>query len=366
MTKVTAAVLRTHDGPFTIEELDLGKPRDSEVVVRIVGVGMCHTDVLIRELPPEYFPGPTVFGHEGAGIVESVGADVTKVSPGDHVVLSFDRCGGCVSCVGGHPAYCLRFAELNGVGNRADGTTAFADADGAPVASHYFGQSSFASHVVASQESVVKVDRAYDLAKLGPLGCGIQTGAGAVLNVFDLQEGETIVIAGAGALGLSAVMAAKVRGAKTIIVIERHPNRRDLARKYGATAVLDVPTAELAAAIQDATGGGSDYALDLTGNAALIRACFEGLNWLGTLGLCGVGFGEVAFDLSTLLTGRRIRTVIEGDARPETFIPYLADLNAQGRFPFDDLIETFRLEQINEAAAASAGGAVVKPVFVFD
>jgi aryl-alcohol dehydrogenase len=364
--KVTAAVLRTHDGPFTIEELELGTPRDDEVVVRIVGAGLCHTDVLARELPPEYFPGPIVYGHEGAGVVESVGPEVTKVAPGDHVVLTFRSCGGCVACTGGHPAYCVRLSELNGVGRRTDGTTAFTDADGKPVASHYFGQSSFASHVVAAAASVVKVDHRYDLARLGPLGCGVQTGAGAVFNVFDLQEDESIVIAGAGALGLSAVMAAKARGAKTIIVIERHENRRDLARKYGATDVLNVPAAELATAIQEVTGGGADYALDLTGNAEVISSCLHGLNWLGTLGLCGVGFGPVTFDLPTLMSGRTIRTVIEGDSRPEAFIPYLADLNAQGSFPFDDLIETFRLEQINEAAAASAGGAVVKPVFVFD
>jgi aryl-alcohol dehydrogenase len=282
------------------------------------------------------------------------------------VVLSFNHCGACQACATGHPAYCLRLSELNFVGGRPDGSTALTDGDGGRVASHWFGQSSFASYVIAAQVSVVKVDPSYDLANLGPLGCGIQTGAGAVFNVFDLQEGETIVIAGAGALGLSAVMAAKASGAGTIVAIDRHPNRLELAQNYGATAVLNVAPGELAAAIGDLTGGGSDYAFDTTGNAQVIRGCFDGLGGLGTLGLCGVGFGEVTFDLSTLLSGRTIKTVIEGDSRPEEFIPHLAELNAQGRFPFHDLIGTFPLEEINDAVAASISGRIVKPVLTFD
>jgi len=365
MTTAKAAVTRTHDGPFVIEELNIEEPRADEVVVRMVATGVCHTDLLSRELPPEYFPGPVVYGHEGAGVVERVGSAVTKVVPGDHVVLSFRACGACSACESNHPAYCLHMVELNNFGARTDGTTAFTDHDDKPVGSHYFGQSAFASTTVAAEASVVKVDPGLDLVKLGPLGCGIQTGAGAVLNVFDVRPGESIVIAGAGTLGLAAVMAAKAAGAKTIIAIDRHENRLDLARKYGATDVLNVPVGELTKAILERIAGGSDYALDLTGNAQVIRAVFDALNGLGTLGLCGVGFGEVTFDMSMLLSGRTIKTVIEGDSVPETFIPHLIELNQQGRFPYDDLIEVFPLDQINEAVAASVSGAVVKPVLLF-
>ncbi len=364
--KVRAAVLRAHDAPFTIEELELESPRADEVLVRLVAVGVCHTDLLARELPPEYFPGPTVYGHEGAGIVEAVGSQVRKVVPGDHVVLSFRNCGHCKACADHHPAYCTRLAELNAMGRRPDGTTSFSDSSGAAVGSHYFGQSSFASHVVAANECVVKVDEGLDLVKLGPLGCGIQTGAGAVFNVFKLREGDSIVIAGAGALGLSAVMAAKASGAGTIVAIDRHQNRLELATKFGATHVLSVAAEQMTAAIQDVTGGGSDFGFDTTGNAQVVRACYDGVNSLGTMALCGVGFGEVTLDFSTLLSGRTLRTVIEGDARPEEFIPYLAQLNTSGRFPYDELITTFPLEQINEAEAASRCGAVIKPVLTFD
>jgi aryl-alcohol dehydrogenase len=364
--KIKAAVLRATDAPFTIEELQLEEPRDDEVLVRILSAGVCHTDLLARELPPEFFPGPTVYGHEGAGVVEAVGSGVTKVNPGDHVVLSFRSCSECPGCLRGRPAYCSRLNELNASGCRPDGTTALTDGNGSRVGSHYFGQSSFASYSVAAQESVVKVDRSYDLRKLGPLGCGIQTGAGAVLNVFDLQESQTIVIAGAGALGLSAVMAAKLAGAGGIIAIDRHQNRLDLALKYGATSVVSAAPSELTEAIRDATRGGSDFAFDTTGNAAVVRACYDGLNHLGTMGLCGVGFGDVAFDFTTLLSGRTLKTVIEGDSKPTEFIPYLAQLNAEGRFPYDDLIGTFTLDEINEAEKASSSGAVVKPVLIFD
>lgn len=365
MSMAKAAVARTHDGPFVIEELSIEEPRADEVVVRMVATGVCHTDILSRELPPEYFAGPVVYGHEGAGVVERVGSAVTKVVPGDHVVLSFRACGECSQCASGHPAYCLHLVELNNLGTRTDGTTAFTDADGKPVGSHYFGQSSFASRTVAAQASVVKVDPTLDLVKLGPLGCGVQTGAGAVLNVFDVQPGESIVIAGVGTLGLAAVMAATTAGARTIIAIDRHESRLELARKYGATDVLNVPAAELSAAIREVSTDGTDYALDLTGNVGVIRAIFDGLNGQGTLGLCGVGFGEVAFDMSTLLSGRTIKTVIEGDSVPDTFIPHLIELNAQGRFPYDDLIEVFPLDRINDAVAASVSGVVVKPVLLF-
>ncbi len=188
-------------------------------------------------------------------------------------------------------------------GGRPDGSKAFTDAAGDTIGSHFFGQSSFASHSVVARTSVVKVDPSYDLTLLGPLGCGIQTGAGAILNTLDVQPGSSVVVTGAGALGLSAVMAAKVAGAETIIAIDRHANRLELAEKYGATTTLSGDPAELTAGIHAATGGGADYAFDTTGNAAVVRASFEGLNNLGTIGLAGVGFGDLTFDFLSLIGG---------------------------------------------------------------
>ncbi len=363
--KVKAAVLRTGDAKFSIEDLELEAPRNDEVLVRMVATGMCHTDLLSRELPPEFFGGPQVYGHEGAGVVEAVGNDVDDLEAGDHVVLSFNSCGRCPACDRGKLPYCFNFAQHNMSGGRPDGSKAFVDADGQPVGSHFFGQSSFASHSVVARTSVVKVDPAYDLAMMGPLGCGIQTGAGAILNTLAVQPGMSVVVTGAGALGLSAVMAAKVAGADRIIAIDRHANRLELAARYGATSTLSGAPNALTAGIRDATGGGADAAFDTTGNAPVVRAAFEGLNNLGTLALAGVGFGDLTFDFLSLIGGRTITGVMEGDSTPSEFIPRLAALNAEGRFPYDELITTYRIDQINEAEAASASGAVVKPVLTF-
>ncbi len=363
--QIQAAVLRAGDGPFTIEQLELDAPRPDEVLVRMVATGMCHTDLLSRELPPEFFGGPQVYGHEGSGIVEAIGDQVTSVASGDHVVLSFNHCGSCQACDAGKLPYCFNFALHNMSGGRTDGTKAFVDANGDAVSSHFFGQSSFASHSVVAESSVVKVDPSYDIVKLGPLGCGIQTGAGAILNTLDVQAGSSVVITGAGALGLSAVMAAKVAGASTIIAVDRHASRLELASKYGATHTISGSPAEITAAILEATSGGADYAFDTTGNAAVVRASFEGLNNLGTIGLAGVGFGDITFDFISLIGGRTITGVMEGDSTPRDFIPYLAKLNADGEFPFDELVTTFSLDQINDAEAASADGSVIKPVLVF-
>jgi aryl-alcohol dehydrogenase len=363
--RARAAILRSGDGEFSVEDVEVGEPRPDEVLVRMVATGMCHTDLLSRELPPDFFGGPQVYGHEGAGIVEAVGSAVTDLEPGAHVVLSFNHCGACPACDRGRLPYCFEFSAHNMAGGRLDGTTAFTDASGEPVRSHFFGQSSFASHALVARRSVVEVDRSYDLARLGPLGCGIQTGAGAILNTLAVEPGRSVVIAGAGALGLSAVMAARIANAGTIIAIDRHANRLELAERYGATHTLSVAPDELAAAIIDATGGGADDAFDTTGNAAVVRGVFEGLNNLGTLAMAGVGFGDVTFDFLSMIGGRTITGVMEGDSTPSEFIPYLAALNAEGRFPFDELITTFPLEEINAAEAASADGSVVKPVLVF-
>ena len=365
--KITAAVLREPTGRFEIEELELEAPRDDEVLVRMVGAGLCHTDLLSREWPPEMFPGPIVYGHEGSGVVQSVGARITNVAVGDHVVLSFDSCGVCAGCGAVGPHGCYDFLPLNLAPNRPDGSSALTDANGQPVGSHFFGQSTLASHAVVSGRSVVKVDPSFALQHLGPLGCGVQTGAGAVLNTLDVQPGSSVAIYGAGSLGLSAVMAAKVAGAGQIIAVDRHRSRLDLAAKYGATDQVSGSPADILAAVQELSGGGTDYSFDSTGVAAITRVAFEGLNNTGTMSMAGVGSDdELVFDYRSLITPRTIKGVVEGNSNPSEFIPRLAQLNADGRFPFDELITTYRLADINEAERASHDGDVIKPVFVFD
>ncbi|CAO5177518.1 Aryl-alcohol dehydrogenase [Frankia sp. AiPs1] len=360
--KATAAVLRKADGPYELEEIELDPPGPGEVLVRVVGVGMCHTDVVPRgELSP--VPPPVITGHEGSGVVEAVGEGVTRVSVGDHVVLSFDSCGECASCRRGVPSYCDLFLFRNMFGRRLDGTTGAHGHDGGEIASRWFGQSSFATHCLAAERGVVVVDRDLPLEKLGPLGCGILTGAGSVLVQLNVRAGASFVLFGAGAVGLAALMAAKVVGAGPIIAVDLHQHRLDLATELGATHTLDGRGEDLVTQIQGLTGGGADYTFDTTGNPAVIGNAVGALRAGGHCGMVGIQTGPVTFDAFGLL-GKQLSNILEGGADPQVVIPRLIELWRAGQFPFDRLIETFPLEAINAAEESSLSGKVIKPVLL--
>jgi len=360
---ITAAVLRAADGPYRLEDVDLAEPGPGEVRVRIVGAGLCHTDLLPRV--PEFMANPPIItGHEGAGIVEALGEGVADLAPGDHVVLSFDSCRSCANCVSGHPAYCETFFPRNLTGLDLTGGSAVRDADGQPVASRWFGQSSFATHSVVAARNVVKVDPELPLELLGPLGCGVQTGAGSILVALGVEAGSAVVVFGAGGVGLSAVMAAKVAGAATIVAVDLNAARLELARELGATHTFDGAQADLLEHLLRTTGGGAHYSLDTTGVPAVIRTAVHALRPTGTCGLVGVQQGDLVLDPTALAVGRNVMGILEGDAVPQVLIPRLIELWQQGRFPFDKLIQTFPLEEINEAEQATLKGEVVKPVLV--
>ncbi|WP_318219105.1 NAD(P)-dependent alcohol dehydrogenase [Streptomyces sp. SCL15-6] len=364
--RVTAAVATGKGNPLTIKELDLAEPGPGEVQVRMVATGVCHTDASVRE---QWYPTqmPAVLGHEGAGIVEKTGPGVTSVRPGDHVVLSFASCGTCASCVSGHPAYCSQFFPLNFFGHRPDGSVTFTD-DGEPVGSHFFGQSSFSTVSNIAERSVVKVPDTAPLDVLGPIGCSIQTGAGAVLNVLDPEAGSSIVIFGAGAVGMSALLAARVANASTVIAVDIIEDRLSFAAELGATHVINSLEEDPVARIREITGGGVDYAVDSTGNKAVFRTMVDSLGTRGHAALVGLASPgtESTIDIgTTILTGARISLVIEGDSVPQTFIPRLISLYEEGRFPFDKLITSYAFEDINTAFDDTRTGAALKPVVVF-
>ncbi|MCK9926477.1 NAD(P)-dependent alcohol dehydrogenase [Frankia sp. Mgl5] len=360
--KATAAVLRQADGPYVLEEVELDPPGPGEVLVRVVSAGMCHTDVVPRQ-DGAPAPPPIITGHEGAGVVEAVGEGVARVSVGDHVVLSFDSCGECPSCRRGAPPYCDLFLFRNFFGRRLDGTTGVRDADGGEIASRWFGQSSFATHCVAAERGVVVVDRDLPLAKLGPLGCGILTGAGSVLVDLNVGEGDSIAVFGAGAVGLAAIMAARVAGAGPIIAVDLHRHRLELATELGATHVLDGAGTDLIPRIQELTGGGARFGFDTTGNVAVIATAVGALRTGGHCGLVGIQTEPITFGPVALL-GKTVSSILEGGADPQIVIPRLLELRRAGRFPFDRLIETYPLEAINTAEEASRSGKVVKPVLL--
>jgi aryl-alcohol dehydrogenase len=360
--KATAAVLREHGRPPRLEAIELDGPRGHEVLVRVAGTGLCHTDLLPGD-PAAGIALPLVTGHEGSGVVAEVGDAVTGLAPGDHVVMSYDFCGACHACAAGRPANCAAFFPRNLTGRRPDGAAAARDADGAEIATHWFGQSSFATHAVVAQHTLVRVPKDLPLPLLGPLGCGFQTGAGAVFTSLGVRPGASVAVAGAGAVGLAAVMAARIAGATTIAAVDLHPSRLELASELGATHVLDGSDPDLAGKLARATGG-ADFALDTTGAPEVITTLVRALHSYGTCGLAGVLRGELPVDPLLLATGRTLRGIIEGDAVPRIAVPRLVALWRQGRFPFDRLIRTYPLAEIERALRDTAAGTTVKAVLL--
>lgn len=365
--KATAAVLREVGAPLSLEEVEIDAPGEGEIRVRMRGVGICHTDVSAQHgIFP--FPLPGVFGHEGSGVVESVGPGVDGFAVGDHVALSFDHCGECRQCETKHPAYCELFAPLNYFGERMDGTVTMRKGD-EDIHGNWFGQSSFATYAIASVHNAVKVPDDLPIELLGPLGCGLQTGAGSVLNVLQAQAGEGIAIFGLGGVGLGALMAAKAVQCDPIIAIDLNPERLALATELGATNVINPKeTDDLLWAVQEMAAPGVHHSFDAVGAGPVIRQALEVLRSPGhcvTVGFQGLE-NEITVDQGHLLLGRRLSGVIEGDADPQTFVPELIGLYREGKFPFERLVKTFPFSEINAAMEASHSGEVIKPIVLFD
>ena len=360
-----AAVFRPDVEAAQLETLSINELRADEVLVKLVASGICHTDLTCRNgfMP---MPRPIVLGHEGSGVVESVGSAVTSIKPGDKVVMTFLPCGSCPKCAAGAPAQCYNFMPHNLSGRRADGSTACSSSKG-EVGGHFFGQSSFSTYSVANERNVVKVRADAPLELLGPLGCGVQTGAGSVMNVLQPKAGESIVVFGAGGVGLSAVMAAVVEGCKPIIVVEPNGVRRKLALELGAHHVLDPNDGgDTVKKLQELSGGGLNHALDTSGHLPVFSAALAAL---------GVG-GKFAFvsaqkidallpPIAVLdLVGRSItlRGVNMGDSVPKTFIPKLVDLMMAGKFPLQKLVQFYDFKDINNALDDQEHGRTVKPI----
>ncbi len=366
MTSVQAAVATGAHMPFEVRELELDALRPDEVRVRMVASGVCHTDAITRD---GYAPiqMPAVLGHEGAGVVDAVGDAVSTVAPGDHVVLSFAHCGVCAQCRQGRPAYCSDLFGRNFAGARPDGSRAFSN-NGTAVSSHFFGQSSFASMSNVAERSVVKVRDDVPLELLGPLGCGIQTGAGAVLNALDPPAGSSLAVFGVGAVGSAAMLGGLVAGCTTVIAVDVVDSRLDLARELGATHAVNAAKEDPVEAITAITAGGLDYAVETSAVPSVLRQAADALGVGGTVALVGAqpADAETTFNTgATLLKGWSFRTVIEGDAVPQLFIPQMIDLWQAGRFPFDALVGAYDLDDVNRAFLDSEQGRTIKPVLRF-
>lgn len=367
-TTTRAAVVESGGAPFTLSEVVLDQPGPGEALVRMAAAGLCHTDLGVASgaLP---FPLPGVLGHEGAGVVEAVGPGVTSVVPGDHVLLSFTSCGGCRDCRDGHPAYCATWLPLNLLGGRrADGSSTISR-DGEPLGGHFFGQSSFAERALVDERGLVKVDPEIPLDSIAPLGCGVQTGVGAVWNVLEPRAGGTVVVLGAGAVGLSAVMAATLTPATTIVAVDKVGERLELAKELGATHTVNAGEVDdITEAITEITGGqGADGVVETTGSVFVLREGVDALAPRGTLVIVGAPpFGtEVSLDVNGMLSGKRIVGLTLGDNEIQTALPVLVQLVKEGRLPLDRLITRYAFEDIDQAVADMRGGKTIKPVLTF-
>ena len=362
-----AAVLPAAGAPFEIAAVEFGDPGPGQVRVKLVATGFCHSDLALqRDGAP--FPVPGILGHEGAGVVESVGPGVTKVEPGDKVLLSFSYCGDCAPCRSGHPAYCLSWFPLNLLGVSRGADSGEVTRDGEIVNSHFMGQSAFADYSIADEASVVKVAPDADLATLAPLGCGVITGVGSMWNLLDPGPEDIVAVYGVGGVGLSAVWGAARRGPAMLIAIDRVPARLELAREFGATHVIDASTEDVAARLAELTAGrGVTKSFDTTAHPAVGSQALDATAVGGTVVIAGVASPGVMMpvEMNGLLNGKVLRGVVLGDAQPDQLVPELIGYVTSGELPLARLQKSYPLEAIEEAAHDMHAGRTVKPIILF-
>ncbi len=358
--KITAAVSRGATDAPALEQLELEEPRAGEMRIRLVATGICHTD--LHEHPGRHSPHPIVLGHEGAGVVEKLGEGVNGFEVGDHVILSGNSCGNCPSCKANRPTYCDLAMPLCFGGKRLDGSTSL---ERGAVHSHFFGQSSFATHCLVPQRTAVKMDKDLPLEKLGPLGCGVVTGAGAVIEALKVGYGDTIAVFGTGGVGLSAVMAAKLVGARRIVAVDINRERLELARELGATDCIAADEDGVADKVRAVSGRGVAFSFNTTTVPAVHTMALECLAMNGTAGFVAAPRGEWAPKMFAMLAGgKQLRGILGGDAHPGLFLPKLADYWRQGRFPFDRLLTFYPFAEIDRAFADAHSGKAIKPVLL--
>lgn len=371
MIKSRAAIAWGPNQSLSIEEVDVMPPQAGEVRVRIIATGVCHTDAftLSGDDPEGIFP--VILGHEGGGIVESVGEGVTSVQVGDHVIpLYTPECGECKFCKSGKTNLCQKIRETQGKGLMPDGTTRFFK-DGQPIF-HYMGCSTFSEYTVLPEISLAKVNKDAPLEEVCLLGCGVTTGMGAVLNTAKVEEGATVAIFGIGGIGLSAIIGATMAKASRIIAIDVNESKFELARKLGATDCInpknyDKPIQDV---IVELTGGGVDYSFECIGNVNVMRSalecCHKGWGESIIIGVAGAG-QEISTRPFQLVTGRVWRGSAFGGVKGRSELPGIVDRYMQGEFKLNDFISfTMGLDRINEAFDLMHAGKSIRTVIHFD
>lgn len=364
--KVTAAVSRAGAPAPVLEDVELGEPREDEILLRVVAAGICHTDIHSHAGIGMPVPKPAVLGHEGAGVVEKAGSAVTHLRPGDHVVISGGSCGNCPSCLSARPSYCREAMPRSFGGQRSDGSTSLSQ-NGERVASHFFAQSSFATHCIANARGAVPVPPDIPLEVVAPMGCGVITGAGAVIEALQLRPGQSIVIFGVGGVGLSAVMAARVAGASAIIAVDTVAERGELALELGATHSLDASQGDVAGQVKAILPHGADFSFNTTTSAEVFSLALQVLAMQGVAGFVTRPREPWTPDMLGMLAhGRSMKGILGGSASPRLFIPKLVELWRQGRFPVERMIARYPFADFAQAWRDCEEARAIKPVLMME
>jgi aryl-alcohol dehydrogenase len=344
-----------------LESIELDELRPGEVLVRIEAAGVCHTDLLAAVKGMAF---PVVAGHEGAGVIEAVGAAVTRVRVGDRVVLSYPSCGLCERCETGEPYLCARHMELGFGGARLDGSQTI-KLRGRPISSAFFQQSSFATRCIALENAVVPVGANHPGRLVAAIPCGVQTGAGAVLNTLRVSTQHSLAVFGVGAVGLSAIMAGRLVGAFPLIAVDVIPDRLALARELGASHAVDARGGDAVAQIREIARNGVDFTLENSGTERGLNDAVSALASGGTCGLIAaphVGQSYPAWPFQIFARAAHLVGIIQGSAVPQVFLNKLLDLHDRGCFPFERMIKHYDFSAINEAIADTKAGRTIKPV----
>jgi S-(hydroxymethyl)glutathione dehydrogenase / alcohol dehydrogenase len=367
--KTRAAVAWKAGQPLTIETLDLDGPRAGEVLIEVKATGICHTDyfTMSGEDPEGLFPA--VLGHEGAGIVVDVGAGVTSLKPGDHVIpLYTPECRQCKFCLSRKTNLCQLIRGTQGKGLMPDGTSRFS-LDGKPIL-HYMGTSTFSNYIVAPEIAVAKIRSDAPFDKVCYIGCGVTTGVGAVIFTAKVEAGANVVVFGLGGIGLNVIQGAKMVGADKIIGVDLNPAREATARKFGMTHFLNPKDhANIVDAIVQLTDGGADYSFECIGNTTTMRqaleCCHKGWGQSIIIGVAPAG-AEISTRPFQLVTGRQWKGTAFGGARGRTDVPKIVDWYMEGKLNIDDLItHTLKLEDINKGFDLMKSGESIRSVVVY-
>jgi len=364
--EIKAAIFRKVLAPLTIEDVEIDKPWGREVLVRTVATGVCHSDLHIVDGLGRYaLDRPFVLGHEGAGVVDAVGAEVTTLRPGDHVVACLSGfCGSCAQCLSGHPNLCV-----GGLVTRPDAAAPRLSQRGEPFR-QFAGIGSYAERMLLHENSLVKIDADLPLDRAALVGCGVLTGVGAALRTSGLEAGQTVAVFGCGGVGLAIVQGARIGGASRIIGVDVFDGKLEMARRVGATDVVNGTTDDPVKAIRALTGGaGVDHAFEAVGNTTLVRQAIESLAIRGTATIVGVlpPDAMIEFPWMAIRPECKVQTSRMGSNRFRIDIPLYLDFYRQGRLDLDAMVtKRGHLGDINEAFRAMKAGEVARTVLTFD